>query len=91
MVLIHNENLRHQNWELGEVTELIMSRDGCEQGPVLRVVSKKGKHIKLQRPIQKVIPVEVSTGKPLENGNVGTVQQCVWGGESFRFQSGTPT
>lgn len=75
VVLIHDENLSRRNWRLGEVTELIESKDGCERGAVLRVVSKKGKHLKLRRPIQKLVPLEVSTGKPPENGNVGAVQQ----------------
>ena len=75
MVLIHDENLPHQNWRLGEVTELIESRDGCKRGAVLRVVSKKGSHLKLRRPIQKLVPLEVSTGKQPENGNVGAAQQ----------------
>ena len=44
VVLTHNENLPRRNWRLGEVTELIKSRDGYERGAVLRVVSKKGKH-----------------------------------------------
>ena len=60
---------------LGEITELIESRDGYERGAVLQVVSKKGKHIKLRRPIQKLFPLEVNTGKPPENGNVRAVQQ----------------
>lgn len=75
VVLIHDENLSRRNWRLGEVTELIESKDGCERGAVLRVASKKGKHLKLRRPIQKLVPLEVSTGKPPENGNVGAVQQ----------------
>ena len=75
VVLIHDENLPRRNWRLGEVTELIESKDGCERGAVLRVASKKGKHLKLRRPIQKLVPLEVSTGKPPENGNVGAVQQ----------------
>ena len=75
VVLIHDENLPRRNWKLEEVTELIESRDGCERGAVLQVVSKKGKHLKLRRPIQKLVPLEVSTGKAPENGNVGGVQQ----------------
>lgn len=73
--MIHDENLPRRNWRLGEVTELIESKDGCGRGAVLRVASKKGKHLKLRRPIQKLVPLEVSTGKPPENGNVGAVQQ----------------
>ena len=75
IVLIHDENLPWQNWRLGEVTGWIESRDGYERGAVLQVASKKGKHIKLRRPIQKLVPLEVNTGKPPENGNVEGVQQ----------------
>ena len=70
VVSIHDENLPRRNWRLGEITELIESKDGCERGAVLRVASKKGKHLKLRKPIQKLVPLEVSTGKPPENGNV---------------------
>ena len=73
--MIHDENLPRLNWRLGEVTELIESRDNCERGSLLLVVSKKGKHVKLRRPIEKLVPLEVSTGQPPENGNVGAVQQ----------------
>ena len=75
VILIHDENLPRRNWRLGEATELIESKDGCERGAVLRVASKKGKHLKLRRPIQKLVPLEVSTGKPPEKRNVGAVQQ----------------
>ena len=73
--MIHDENLPRRNWRLGDITELIESRDGYERGAVLQVVSKKGKHIKLQRPIQKLFPLEVNIGEPPENGNVRAVQQ----------------
>ena len=75
VVLFHNENLPRRNWRLGEITELIESRDSYERGAMLQVASKKGKHIKLRRPIQKLFPLEVNTGKPPENGNVRAVQQ----------------
>lgn len=75
VVLIHDDSLPRSNWRLGEVTELIESRDGCIRGAVLRVASKRGKHLTLRRPIQKLFPLEVNTGNPPENERVEVVQQ----------------
>ena len=62
VVLIHYDSLARRRLRLGEITELIESRDGCKRGAVLRVASKKGKHFTLRRPIQKLFPLEVSAG-----------------------------
>ena len=77
VVLIHDDSMKRSSWRLGEVTEMIESGDGRTRGAVLRVTSKKGKHLKLRRPIQKLYPLEVNTGNrsPLENEQTGVVQQ----------------
>lgn len=49
VVLIHYDSLARRRLRLGEITELIESRDGCKRGAVLRVASKKGKHFTLRR------------------------------------------
>lgn len=72
LVLIHNENLPRRNWRLGEVTDLIESRDGRKRGAALRVVSKKGTHLKLRRPIQKLVSLEVGTGKSAQESHPRT-------------------
>ena len=75
VVLIHDDNLPRSNWRLGEVKELIDSRDGYKRGAMLRVTSKKGKHLTMRRPIQELFPLEVNTGNPRRDEPVELVRQ----------------
>ncbi|KAL9979032.1 hypothetical protein ACROYT_G016624 [Oculina patagonica] len=75
VVLIQDENQARSKWRLGEIIELIESRDGYKRGAVLRVITKKGKPSKLQRPVQKLFPLEVNTGNLPENKQTEIVQQ----------------
>lgn len=75
VVLIHDENQARSKWRLREIIELIESRDGYKRGAVLRVITKKGKPSRLQRPVQKLFPLEVNTGNFPENEQIEIVQQ----------------
>ena len=46
-------------WKLARVTDLITGRDGHTRGAILRVPS--GGHGVLQRPLQRLYPLEVTT------------------------------
>ena len=75
VVLIHDDSQARSKWKLGEIVELINSRDGYKRGAVLRVITKKGKPSKLRRPMQKLFPLEVDTGNLPENEQIGIAQQ----------------
>ena len=74
VVLVHEDSSR-SNWRLGEVIEVIESSDGYERGALLRVTSKRGKHSRIRRPIQKLFPLEVNTGNTPAQEQVGVVQE----------------
>ena len=74
VVLIHDDSLARSKWRLGEIIELIESRDGHKRGAVLRTISKKGKPSTLRRAVQKLVALEVYTGNMPENEHVGTEQ-----------------
>ena len=74
-VVLVLEDTSRSNWRLGEVVEVIESSDGYERGALLRVTNKKGKHSRIRRPIQKLLPLEVNTGNTPVQGQVGDVQE----------------
>ena len=53
--------------------EVIESSDGYERGALLPATSKKGKHSRIRRPIQKLLPLEVNTGNTPAQEQVGVV------------------
>ena len=53
VVLIHDDNPPRSNWGLGEVKELIDSRDWYKRVVLLLVASKKEKHLTMRRPMQE--------------------------------------
>ena len=49
------------NWRSGKVEELIIGNDKKVRGAMLRTISKEGKRTVMHRPIQKLIPLEVTS------------------------------
>ena len=61
IILIHEDESPRQNWKLGRIVELIISKDNVVRAAKVIVGSRKI----LERPINKLYPVE--NGKTLEN------------------------
>ncbi len=59
IVVIQEYNVKRLNWNIGRVKELLKGRDGNTRSVVLRTVSKSGEEILLNRPIQKLYPLEL--------------------------------
>ena len=59
VVVIQEDNVKRLNWNIGRVKELLKGRDGNTRAVVLRTVSKGGEVILLNRPIQKLYPLEL--------------------------------
>jgi hypothetical protein len=59
IVVIQEDNVKRLNWNIGRVEELLKGRDGNTRAVVLRTVSKGGEVILLNRPIQKLYPLEL--------------------------------
>ena len=62
-VIIHEENLPRSRWKMGKVLSLIAGKDGFVRGAKLKVISNKGISNVIERPLQKLFPLEVSEPK----------------------------
>ena len=58
VVCVHEDNVPRQRWKLATVQELIHGRDNLVRAAVVRLASK-GARVEIQRPVQKLYPVEV--------------------------------
>ena len=62
VVLVHDESRPQGFWKLARVENLITGTDNKTRGVVLRTTTDGGRTTCLQRPLQRVYPLEV-TGK----------------------------
>lgn len=60
VVLVHEENVKGSKWKMEKVVEPIVGEDGVVRGAKLKVVTK-GKPIVVNRAVQKLYPLEVSS------------------------------
>jgi hypothetical protein len=69
VVIIHSDDQPRGMWNLGRVEELMIGNDGEARGAVLRVAGRGRRAKRLQRPVQKLYPLEMPTpdNKQLEN------------------------
>ena len=58
VVIVYEENVKRGFWKIGKVEEVIRGRDGVVRGAKVRVITK-GKPIVINRPVQKLYPLEV--------------------------------
>ena len=58
VVCVHEDNVPRQRWKLATVQELVHRRDNLICAAVVRLASKVGR-VEIQRPVQKLYPVEV--------------------------------
>ena len=61
IVVIHDEQLPRGLWKLGKVESLMKGHDGQVRGVTLKTTSKDGQRISLNRPVQRLYPLEVCT------------------------------
>lgn len=57
--LVFDENLKRRFWKLGRIESLLVHRDQVARGARVRVM-KKGNPVILNRPVQKLYPLELS-------------------------------
>ena len=60
VVLVHEDNAMRSNWKKGKVVEQIVGKDSVERDAKLRFITK-GKPIIVNRAVQKLHPLEVSS------------------------------
>ena len=62
IVLIKNqENVPRTQWRVGKIKRLVIGKDAQVRGAELVVISKTGEKTVCQRPVQKLIPFEITT------------------------------
>ena len=57
-VTVNDENVKRGFWKIGKVEEVIKGRDSVVRGAKVRVITK-GKPVVINRPIQKLHPLEM--------------------------------
>ena len=62
-VMIHDDGLKRSRWAMGIVEETITGNDGVIRGARLRRLSSDGKQQVIERPIQKLYPLEINHEK----------------------------
>ena len=60
VVVVHDEAQPRGFWKLAKVEDTIMGDDGNVRGAILRLPEKNGRQRRLQRPLQKLYPLEVN-------------------------------
>ena len=60
VVIIHEEGLPRSRWRLGRICTLIKGKDGHVRGARVTVCTKQGKISEIERPLQKLYPLELS-------------------------------
>ena len=61
VVIIRDDGVKHRSaWRLGRIESLVVGRDAHVRGALLNTVSELGRPTKMKRPVQKLIPLEVS-------------------------------
>lgn len=58
VVIIHDENLPRGLWKLGKIVRLLTGVDGNVRGAVVRTNSRNRNSITLNRPVQRLFPLE---------------------------------
>ena len=63
VVVVHSYNLARGQWKLGGVEKLLTGPDGHHRAAVLRLAGQGRKAKHLQRPVQRLYPVEMSVAR----------------------------
>ena len=60
VVMIIEENVKPIHWKKGRIIEVISGRDAMIRGVKLQSTSPAGKIVKISRPLQRIIPLEIA-------------------------------
>jgi hypothetical protein len=69
IVVIHEDDKRRCLWKIGRVEELITGRDEQIRAAIVRVGSSQGRSKLLNRPVQKLYPIEIYDRSELSDGD----------------------
>ena len=74
VVLVYNEGLKRGFWKVAIVERLVKGKDGVVRGASVRMV-EKGRPKVLNRPLQRLYPLEIREDKSFKVGGVDE-QKC---------------
>ena len=57
-MLVHDEKTPRQSWKIGRIIQTQTSADGGMRGVKVAVVNKKGRLYNLNRPVQRIYPLD---------------------------------
>ena len=60
VLLVDDRKVKRNQWRLAKVNDLIVGRDGQVRGAVVRTISNEGHVSVLKRPVQKLLPLEIT-------------------------------
>ena len=60
IVVVHNDDKRRGFWSTGRIEELLMGKDEKVRAAVVRVYTDQKRSRLLNRPVQKLYPIEVN-------------------------------
>ena len=74
VVKVFDEGKKRAEWKTAVVTRLIKGKDGVVRGADVRATAK-GKPLQISRPVQKLVPLEISTNPEVKGGN--RIRKCL--------------
>ena len=72
MVIVYEKSLPRSFWKLGHIHDLIVRWDEKTRGATVRVVGKKQRFTSLNRTVQLLYPLEISTSTDLRDAPVNS-------------------
>ena len=60
-MLVQNEKTPRQSWKIGRIIGTQTSADGAARGVKVAVMNKKGRLYNLNRPVQRIYPLEIDS------------------------------
>ena len=76
VVVIHEDNKKRTLWKLGRVVDLIKGKDGVVRGARVKTDSTYSGGV-IERPLQKLFPLEMGRGEVDDEGSNDTVAEAV--------------
>ncbi|KAK6172490.1 hypothetical protein SNE40_016128 [Patella caerulea] len=63
VVIIYEDKVPRHNWNIARIERTLEGRDGNIRSAVVRVLNKSGKPILMNRPLQRLYPIELSNNE----------------------------
>ena len=73
VVIVFEESTPRGQWKLGHVKKLIVGKDNQIRGAVIDIVTGKGRLMEIERPVQKLYPLEINCNYEEEKSKDGKI------------------